>query len=332
MNKRLLLPLGLTGALLTALLFPMPGLWLARHQTAFLFVAAMFLINGYQTNLQAFPCSRRFLGAFILTALMAFVAGWLGHLVTSLVHFDATIALGLVIMSAMPPTLSSVVVITKESGGDTLWSLLMTIGLSLLGIVTIPLMLTALLARTSVALPVWPLFADLSLSVLVPFALGVLLQRLIRKEPTPLVNLLPTLLIIILSYMSFSAGREKIITNSALTLISIIVAALAIHLTLFVTALGLAKLCRYSLAERKAIAFISSQKTLPIAIGVLASLGVTGGAAAVPCVIFHFVQLLCDSVIAFRWRTHASVARTRIETSANVASPSFTKTPRFPSR
>ena len=304
MIKRLLLPVGLLAALAGALAFPDAGLWLAGHRTTSGIIAAVFLINGYQTELSSFVLSKRLAGAFVIAALVSFIGGGiLGKMVVSLLPFDREISMGILVMSTMAPTLSSVIVITRESGGNSPWAILMTVGLNLLAIFAIPLLLTLLLSGSSVSLPVGSLLGGLILDVLAPFVVGVSLRRAIRRVPSAGVNLLPTLLVIALSHMSFCSGRRTLMESSLSTLALLAASLLAMHLAMFALAVGLSILFGYRTPERKAISFLSSQKTLPTAIGILGSLGYVGGAAALPCVMFHFTQILADSFIAGIWRS-----------------------------
>jgi sodium/bile acid cotransporter 7 len=307
MIKRLLLPVGLLAALAGALAFPGAGLWISGHRTTSGIIAAVFLINGYQTELSSFVLSRRLAGAFVIAALVSFVGGGiLGKMLVSLLPFDREIAMGILVMSTMAPTLSSVIVITRESGGNSPWAILMTVGLNLLAIFAIPLLLTLLLSGSSVSLPIGSLLGELILNVLAPFVVGVALRRAIRRAPSAGVNLLPTLLVIALSYMSFCSGRRTLMESSLSTLALLAASLLGMHLVMLALAAGLSFLFGYRTPERKAISFLSSQKTLPTAIGILASLGYASGAAALPCVMFHFTQILADSIIAGIWRSRIS--------------------------
>lgn len=305
MIRRYLLPVGLILALFSGMLAPGAGLWLAHQRTTLLFVATIFLINGYQTDLRSLSISKRLIGAMILSGLVSFVIGGaLGRGIATLLGFDSDITAGIVVMSVMAPTLSSVIVITQESNGNRAWAILLTVALNLLAIGLIPVALLMLLpARpgSSAKLPAEALFMDLVLGVLAPFILGAIVRHLAKLKPSRLFNMLPTLLVIVLSYMSFSSGREKLMTSTAGNIALLIGALLLLHGMLLAVAILLSSLFGYQVAERKAIAFISSQKTLPTAVAIIASLGYAG-AAAVPCVVFHFSQILCDSIIASLWR------------------------------
>ena len=301
--RKWILPGGLVAALVLGMTVPGPGIRLGDSKLALVMIGMIFFINGYQTHHSALVVSRRLAGAFVLSAVVAFGGGsLLGSLAARLPVFDTQIALGILVMSIMAPTLSSVIVITRESKGNTVWATLLTMAINCLGVFVIPPLLSWLVKEREIALPATALFRDLVLSVVVPFCLGLLLRRWLQKKPSGLVNLTPTLLIILLSYVSFSGGRETVL-QSGLDLVGWIVAVvLGIHLGLLGAAFAAGKALGFEEGERKAIAFLSSQKTLPTAVGVMAALGYAGGAALLPCVVFHFCQILADSLIAIRWR------------------------------
>ena len=302
MFKKLLLPIGLCLSLIFGMLTPSAGAWLHVRQAEFLFIGMIFLINGYQTDIKSLIISKRLLGAFAICGLVGYVGGaLLGSGIARLLHLDPELAAGIVVMSTMAPTLSSVIVITQAANGNTPWSVLLTVGLNLLGVFAVPNLLALFLPGREVSVPVMPLLWSLILSVLLPFAAGIMARHYMKIRPSELINLLPTLLIITLSYMSFSTGRSTLLASTLGSIALLVVALLSLHIVLMLVAQGVAVLFRYKTPERKAIVFITSQKTLPAAVGIVAKLGYTG-AAAVPCVIYHFSQILFDSFIASIWR------------------------------
>ena len=59
--------------------------------------------------------------------------------------------------------------------------------------------------------------------------------------------------------------------------------------------------------ERKAVVLLESQKTLPVAMTVLALIPDSAiapemkGLMAIPCITFHLGQIFVDAIIATRW-------------------------------
>ncbi|MHA6963060.1 bile acid:sodium symporter [Zobellella denitrificans] len=296
-----LLPGGLCAAILLALLLPGPGLWLAQWQPLPWLVAVIFLVNGLQSRLQELRpepgFGRVFLAALVISLLLSPLVGWLiyqhGGLAPGL-------ALGLLVVSVVPPTLSSCVVLTRLSGGQAQWSLFMTLGLNLLGIVTIPLMLSLLIGQGA-ALSPWPLLHKLSSMVLLPFVLGLVLRQLlgglvVRRW----MGMVPTLSVVITAWITLSTSREALLQLGWPDLLALAAWSLLLHGTL----LGLCLLAGAGLGlarpARLALLFTAAQKTTPVAVSVLVAMNAAGGLAVVGCLVFHFLHMLADSLLASR--------------------------------
>jgi sodium/bile acid cotransporter 7 len=58
---------------------------------------------------------------------------------------------------------------------------------------------------------------------------------------------------------------------------------------------------RLDLAASKALTIVASQKTLPVSAFVVAQAFDDRPAAIVPCIVFHILQILLDTVLAHRW-------------------------------
>ena len=73
---------------------------------------------------------------------------------------------------------------------------------------------------------------------------------------------------------------------------------------------GAVKLLSIDWNEGKAVILLSSQKTIPVAMTVLAFIPVaeeTKGLIAIPCITFHFVQIIIDALLATRWGNCSTV-------------------------
>ena len=83
--------------------------------------------------------------------------------------------------------------------------------------------------------------------------------------------------------------------------------SLAIHALYLLLNGGACVLLQLEAAARKAVVLMASQKTLPVAMTVLAFLPDSAvspeqkGLLAIPCIVFHLGQIFMDAVIATRW-------------------------------
>jgi len=297
------LPAGLLLAFLTAWFAPEPGTALQHAGLVPWMVVTIFLINGYQTVLSQIPLS----GKLWATALVAIlinllISPFLGLTVASLLALPSAAAIGLIVIATVPSTLSSGIVMTQLAKGDGIKALFLTILLNLLGVFTIPLLLPVMLENTgTLNLSPWPLLKQLLIIVLIPFVLGMLGRRIIQLSPRHwLVRYLPSSCVVITVWMSVSASSETLREISLPLIGSMIVAALLLHGALLLLLIGSRRLYQPDRGEWIALLFTASQKTLPVAIGVLAALDQPIGVALVACILFHFMQLLVDSMLATR--------------------------------
>lgn len=302
MFKKLFLPVGLVLAIAVAWWLPAPGIWLKGHQAVPLLVVVIFLINGWSVRLAGSRLDRSFFLALFCASLLSLGIGpVVGTLLTRLLGLEGAVAAGLIVMASVPVTLSSATVVTEVSGGNRAWSLLMTIGMSLLGILTIPVMVQLCLGGGEVAVDAWGLLRKLALLVLLPFAAGHGGRRLVSWKTPAAVRQVPSACVILTVYAAFAASRSELSRIDALLLPRVLAGALGTHLILLALAVGGAVVQRLGVSECKAFCFVSSQKTLPVAISVLAALSCDSALALLPCLVFHFAQLIFDSALAAVW-------------------------------
>lgn len=297
------LPTGLLLAFALSWLLPAPGLALQQAGLIPWMVVIIFLVNGYQTLIGGIPFS----GALLRSALSAIlisllISPFLGQAIALLLALPAGAAVGLVVTATVPSTLSSGIVMTQLAGGDGVKALFLTILLNLLGVFTIPFLLPLVLNNVgSIELSPWPLLEKLILIVLVPFLLGMMGRRVIQRSPRHwLIRYLPSSCVIATVWMSVSASSQTLQEISPTLLVVIVAASLLLHGTLLLLCLASRKLLASERGEWIALLFTASQKTLPVAVGVLAALNQPVGVALVVCILFHFLQLFVDSMLASR--------------------------------
>ena len=301
------LPVGLVLAILLALAAPEPGTALNGTGLVAALVPVIFLVNGYQTRIDMLSLGGRFVAVLASGVVIGLLLSpFLGLAAATLLGLPAVTALGLVVMASMPPTLSSGVILTENAGGHTLWAMLLTILLNLAGIFTVPFMLDLTLeAGAEVAVAPWPLLWRLLGLVLLPFVIGGVLRRLIARKAPGWVRYVPSSCIILTVWMSMSASRATLLELTLGALVLIAVGSLLVHGGLLGVCAAAGRGLKLAAGERIALLFVVSQKTLPVAIGVLTALNVPIASALVVCIVFHFLQLMVDALLAARLRRPA---------------------------
>ena len=71
-----------------------------------------------------------------------------------------------------------------------------------------------------------------------------------------------------------------------------------LHCLLLIISAQAGKMLHLVPADHKALVFVSSQKTLAIALAVLTNIRYDTGSAIIVCLMFHFFQLFIDSFLA----------------------------------
>lgn len=303
------LPIGLVLAFLIAWVLPEPGSALQQMGIIPWLVVTIFLINGYQTVLSQMPLSGRlWITAIVAILINLLISPFLGLATASLLALPSAAAIGLIITATVPSTLSSGIVLTQLAGGDGVKALFLTILLNLVGIFTIPFILPVVLDNVgTLDLSPWPLLKQLLLIVLLPFVIGMLGRRMLQFSPRHwLIRYLPSSCVIITVWISISASSDTLREISLTLIVSITIASLLLHGALIALCIASRRLYQPERQEWLALLFTASQKTLPVAIGILAALNQPIGVALVACILFHFMQLLVDSILAARLVKHTA--------------------------
>lgn len=307
--RRQFLPIGLVAAALVGVVFPAPGLYMAGLPTQYAAVSLIFICSGLLLRTSEI---RAALSAWKATAWgglsILLITPIIGAFLAFQAPLDPAFQLGLALFCCMPTTLSSGIALTNQARGNMALALLLTVLTNTLGVFTVPFVLAQLLqAAGQVELSGSELLLDLCLSILLPLAVGKYLQRFLsgwigrnRKQLT----LISNLALICIPWMKFSQSSEKLgqILSSSLALV--VGCGILIHLLYLGINDAASRLLRLPLAARKAVVLLASQKTLPVAMTVLAFLPVpaeTKGLIAIPCITSHLSQIFLDAFLATRW-------------------------------
>ncbi len=311
MLKQLFLPVGLVLALAAALLMPGAGIFLSHNQGLKVLICIIFLVSGYQTGSRGLPLDRRLFHIFLVSAVISlFLAPLLGVLMTMAVDFAPSIAMGIIIISAMPPTISSGIVITEVSRGNAVLALFITISLNLLGIFIMPYVLDlGLKTAGPIDIDQTALLLKMLLFVLLPFAVGKLVRNLRdRTRISPNWSYVNSSCVILVVYASLSVSKGGFADHS-LGEYGVILAAVALlHILLLVVSALAGNLLGLPPADCKALVLVTSQKTLAVALAVLANIAYDTGNAVIVCLLFHFFQLIADSILAGWWQKRPNPA------------------------
>ncbi len=299
--KQLFLPLGLILAVFSAFQLPAGGVFLADNYGLKVLVFIIFLVSGYQTGAKGLPLDKKLFSLFAAAAFISLLlAPFLGLLVSRLLNFPLHMAMGLIIISTVPSTISSGVVITEVSRGNAVLALFLTIFLNLLGIFSMPFVLDLCLKAVGpVDIDQTALLIKMLFFVLLPFIIGKIGRNLSGKERiSPLWSYVNSSGVILIVYSSITTSKSGFADISLSDYALILAGVALVHLLLLLINRQIGKLLRLSAADSKAMIFVTSQKTLAIALAVLANVKFETGNAIIVCLMFHFFQLFVDSFLA----------------------------------
>ena len=226
---------------------------------------------------------------------------------------------GLIIAAAAPCTLASAAVWTRRAGGNDAVALLVTLATNLSCFVVMPLWLLATTGRTDIHIRLDEMILDLAYLVVLPIALAQLLRqhRVVgpwaakRKVVCGLLAQLGILVIVLMGAIQCGMRLAETDWQDRLGLrdfLLMVILGLGIHLVVLTAGHGLGQAAGMDRAERIAVGFAGSQKTLMI--GLYVALTYYGGLTLLPMVSYHVAQLLADTVIADRLAERA-LERTR---------------------
>jgi sodium/bile acid cotransporter 7 len=298
--KTYFLPVGLLISLIVSLVMPAPGVYLKELGLIPWCVVIIFFVNGYQTELKELPKSKSFVYTLLVTSFICLILSPLLGLVTAgALQLGLGLTLGLLVKSAVPSTLSTCIVMTNLAGGRGTWALMMTVIINIIGVFSIPFML-GITASGNIDFDIDPimLLQKLVLLVLCPFIAGYLVKKLSLLSPQhPFLTYLPSTMVITAVWLSLSASAEILYTINAISLGKIALASIIVHFGLMLIAMIAAKFLPIDSGAQVAMALTASQKTLPVAVSILASFNQNVGDAVLFCVLFHFIQLFADAAL-----------------------------------
>ncbi len=329
--RRQFLPVGLVIVAVAGILYPAPGRYMAGLPTQNIAVSVIFVCAGLRLRTDEI---RKALAAWSATLWgslsILLVTPFVGTFLASRVPVAEEFQLGLALFFCMPTTLSSGIALTGQARGNNALALLLTVLSNVAGVFTMPFVLERLLGFLGhVELSATDLLFRLCISILIPLAVGKVLRLFWRdwvNANQTGIGLLSNLALIIVPWMEFSQSSERLLQIAVVSLLILILAGMGVHVV-FLAINGLAaRILLLEPAESRAVVLLASQKTLPVALTVLAFLPIPAeakGLVAIPCVTSHLGQILIDAHVATRW-SNTRVADPQLECVRDTASSQVT--------
>lgn len=310
---------GTSGWMLTAGAEPATIAWIhpGRMTIAMLFLMA-YNLDSHLLG-KAFRTPLPVVGGAILNIVILPALAWPLLALFTVPDFQV----GLMITAAIPCTLATASVATRQAGGNDAISLLVTLVTNLISVVLTPLWLKWTLAIDGDLDP-WPVILNLAQNVLVPTILGQVVRlgsiprRFADRYRVQISILAQCLVLLVVLKAAVEAGgrlRLQTVWPSAGESGLLVLVCLGLHVGAMGIAEVMGRLLKIERSERIAVLFAGSQKTLPIGLLLAAMPAVTGGIpmplVTFPLVIFHSIQLIVDTALAGRIRQRSLAAEER---------------------
>ncbi len=290
-------------ATLLAALAPALGLYLESFGLSKLFIIAIFVLQGLGLQVRSFKNGAELGRALVWGTLVAYGLGPLfGYMLIRSLHWEDADRVGFILICCSTPTIVSGIVVATRAGGDPATALLLTVLVSALGILSLPFNLSWTLGA------IYPidqlaLAKKLLFFILLPALTGGILRSRFPSLGERSVGLRkhgPVALLGLTVFASLSPFAASIRALSLLRVLGLLWPALLVHSLLLGVAYYLGRsVWRMSEKVTMATAFVTSQKSLPVAIavwsGVMAS---KYPLAIIPPLIFHPSQIIFDTFMA----------------------------------
>ena len=279
------------------------GRWFKAHSGADAVICTIFLCSGLILKREEILAGLRDIRGAVIALVIIFGIAPLLAYVIGLLPLDPAVRIGLFLVSVMPTTMSSGVVMTGAAGGNIAHALLITVLANGLSIVTIPFSI-ALLLETVDAVPIDKvrMMIQMALLVLLPLLLGLFLRPKKGALLTSLQRGIPILnqcLILAIVWMGLSDAKNTVLSGGV-QVFMILILSFVFHAVLLVAGFLAIRLFRIPKGRLESILFMGGQKTLPLSVLLQGKLFPQYGMALAFCVFHHFIHLMMDGYLVGR--------------------------------
>ena len=282
-----------------ALFAPGTSLWIQTSWVNYLLMIVMFGM-GLTLKLEDFRLVFTRPKDIIIGCISQFtIMPLLAWLLGKIFGLDAALLAGVILVGTCPGGTSSNV-ITYLSNGDVALSVGMTSVNTLLAPFLTPA-ITYLLLRTTVTVDIVSMFISIVQVVIVPIALGFLINKLFGKFTQKLVKILPcvsviAICLIVASVVSHNA--EKIMTTSA-----VVFAVVILHNLLgYACGFGVGRLLHLNVAKTKALSIEVGMQNSGLATSLAGTAFPDLAMATVPGAIFSVWHNISGAILANIYR------------------------------
>lgn len=217
--------------------------------------------------------------------------------------FAGSMGDGILYLTLVPSTVQSSVAFTSIAHGNVAGSIVSASASNLLGVVLTPLLVMLTMQSGGGVTVDTQVFIDIAIQLLLPFVLGQLARKWVKSvaahKATKIVDRGSITMVV---YSAFSAGMVAGIWQSVTVaqIVALCVFSAVLVVAMLALTRWLAALLGFNRADRIAIEFCGSKKSLATGLPMASVIFGTGslGLLILPLMIYHQIQLMICSVLA----------------------------------
>jgi solute carrier family 10 (sodium/bile acid cotransporter), member 7 len=268
-------------------------------------IAFTFIVSGIRLNTSSIITELRNVKGILFGIVSIFLIGPIIAIILSKVSgLTGDLALGMVLVAAMPTTVISGIIITTIGGGNVALALCITVVSNMICPLSVPLVLKLLASHIDhVNIDILDMMLKLFKVIVVPFLIGQFLRPLLKVTAEKIkgeLTVMNRLIVLSFIFTPLCGSTEKI-ADLGPKVIFLVALVLLLHLIMLCFTYYAAALMKFDLASRKALTISGSQKTLAVAYQVWNQAFGASYLIMVPSILHHVSQLIVDSILASRW-------------------------------
>jgi sodium/bile acid cotransporter 7 len=280
------------------------GLFLKANHGPEIMIFLIFIISGLLIESDQIRAGIKDVKSTVLALIVIIVIAPIAASLLCLFPLETGVIVGLFIVSVMPTTLSSGIVMTGTAGGNMAHALFITILSNFIGIVSIPIILPILLSfldqEKVLAIDRSAILIKLIFLVLLPLVIGMVAKARVFTAGQLgkfKLQLLNQWMIIGIVFISLS-GAKQVLLGSGNTFFIILLLVGIFHLILLGSSFLLVKFFGVKKGCYESLIFMGSQKTLALSAMIQVTYFNEFGTALLVCVLHHIVHLMIDGYLS----------------------------------
>jgi sodium/bile acid cotransporter 7 len=311
--------LALIGTLVLASLLPCRGAAavVLDHLTN-VAIALLFFLHGAKLSRQSVIAGAshwRLHALVLLTTFVLFPLFGLAFRPLLLPLVTPALYAGILFLCTLPSTIQSSIAFTAIAKGNVPAAVCSASASSIIGIFVTPVVVSLVLSSHLRSGSAWRTIGEIVLQLFVPFVCGQLIRPLIGgwiERNESIVGAVDQGSILLIVYSAFSAAVDEGLWHQVppSALVGLLVADSVLLAAALITTTLVSRWLGFDRADRMTIVFCGSKKSLSqgVTMAKVIFASHTVGAAVLPLMLFHQIQLMVCAALAQRWGRRAEPA------------------------